>query len=357
MKWVRLLKSVSQVPAIFDNFLRSVVRQGTIGAAGKVRSVQLVRTDSGPDFNSNQFRQVLQLHSITHEPSPPDASQQRGVVERGIGVTSEIGRSNLHWALSPLPFWGEAIKHAAPTSNNLPNSANPDNKTPYQMANPLAQPQLHKLRPFGCLTFTLVKTKDRNGKLNSATTCGFLCGYGLTPDGTINGYRVLNFNTQRITTKFNVQFNVHLPALRYILSALTNSPQQMLVGRTIKKRFEQGVFKGTITGHTTAENVTLYDISYEDGDAEQMDLMDVLKYISPIQEDLSIHPPAMHKRLTMASDSDRARIGKDLLPPPSPPATSTLPIVIAPPAHSTSKLLLRRSKRKKTAPNLSLIHI
>ena len=348
MKWIRLLKSVSQVAAIFDNFLRTVVRQGTLGAAGKVRSVQLVRTDNGPDFNSNEFRQVLQLHSITHEPSPPDASAQRGVVERGIGVTSEIGRGNLFWAVSPLPFWGEAVKHAAPTSNNLPNSSNPENKTPFAMANPLEPPQLHKLRPFGCLTFTLVKTKDRNGKLNSASTCGFLCGYGLTPDGKINGYRVLNFNTQRITTKFNVQFNVHLPALHYILSALVNSPQQMLVGRTITKRFAQGTFKGTVAGYSTKENVTLYDIKYHDGDAEQMTLMELLRHISPIQNDMSIHPPAMHKRLQMATPSDRARIGKDVLPPPVP---TRLPVVVTPPANASSKLLLRRSTRKKAPPN------
>ena len=185
MKWVMLLKSLMQVPAVFDNFLRTVVRQGTITTAGQVRCmrVQLVRMDNGPDFNNDAFRQVLRLHSITYEQSPPDASQQRGLAKRGIGVTSKIARSGLFfWAKSPLPFWGEAIKHANThhTGNNSPNSTNPGGKSPYQMDNPDKPSQISKLRPLRCLAFTLVKTKDRQGKLNPASSCGFLAGYGVT---------------------------------------------------------------------------------------------------------------------------------------------------------------------------------
>ena len=150
MKWVELLKNVSQAAAIFDNFLRTVVRQGTAGALG---CVQLVRTDNGPDFNCDKFQQVLRRHSITHEPSPPDASQQRGIVERGIGVLSAISRASLFWAKAPLPFWGECVKkHATPTSNNRPNKSNPNNMSPYRMANPGRPSQLDKLRTFGCLS-------------------------------------------------------------------------------------------------------------------------------------------------------------------------------------------------------------
>ena len=320
-KWTRLLKSLKQVAAIFDDFLRTVVRQGTSGARG---CVQHIRTDNGPDFNNDSFKQVLRKHSITAEPSPPDASHQRGLAERGIGVLSAIARSGLAWSKAPLSFWGDCIKnHATPTSNNRPNSANPKNASPYQMVNPDRPSQLHKLRPFGCLAFNLVKVADRNGKLNPAASCGFFAGYGTTPDGTINGYRVMNFKTQRFTTKLNVRFNVQLPALRYALSALVHSPQQMLVGRTIKKRFKQGTFEGKITGFSTSDNVTFYDIAYSDGDAEQMDLLDVLQHIDPIQQDMALKRPQMHKRLRESSKHDRARIGKDLLPTKPTQATST----------------------------------
>ena len=231
-----------------------------------------------------------------NEPSPPDASQQRGVVERGIGVLSEIGRSNMHWAKSPLASWAEAVRHGNTTSNNVPNTSNPDNKSPYQMANPGAASQIHLLRPFGCLTFTLVKTKDRNGKLNSVTSCDFLANYGLTPDGKINGYRLLNFRTLRLTTKFNVDFNVHVPALRYILCELVSSPQQLLVGHTIKKRFSNGTFTGTIVGHSTEDNTTFYHVDYDDGDSEQLDLPEVLRLITPIQADMTAHIPRSDAR-------------------------------------------------------------
>ena len=347
-KWVRLLKTITQVAAIFDDFLCTIVRQGTANPAGKVRCVQLVRTDNGPDFNCDAFRQVLRKHSITHEPSPPDASQQRGLAERGIGVLSKIGRASLFWAMSPLPFWGEAIKHAAPTSDNTPNSANPNNASPFQMVNPDKPSQLSKLRPFGCLAFTLVKVKDRNGKLNPASSCGFFAGYGLTPDGVINGYRVMNFRTQRFTTKYNVRCNDRLPALRYVLSALVNSPQQMLVGRSISKKFQEGTFRGKITGHSTLENVTLYDILYDDGDKEQMDLVEVLRHINPIQDDMSIHRPNMHRRLQQSSKTDRAKIGKSLLPPhATPPATTHSTTT----AQETCPLLPHRPKYRRKPPN------
>ena len=235
------------------------------------------------------------------------------------------------------------------------------------MVNPDRPSQLHKLRPFGCLAFNLVKVMDRNGKINPASSCGFFAGYGLTPDGTINGFRVMNFRTQRFTTKVNVRFNVQLPALRYALSALVNSPQQMLVGRTIEKRFSQGNFVGKITGFSTLDNVTLYDVSYSDGDAEQMDLLEVLRHIAPVQHDMTIQRPKMHKRLRQSTKHDRARLGKDLLPatPPTAVASSTGTTTTATtttnttitgtatntPSDNIPTILPRRSTRNMSMPN------
>ena len=184
--------------------------------------------------------------------------------------------------------------------------------------------------------------------MNPASNCGFFAGYGLTPDGQINGYRVMNFATQRFTTKFNVAFNPQLPALRYILSAMVNSPQQLLVGRKVRKRFDDRTFTGTITGHSTQDNTTLYDIKYTDGDTEQMDIMDILRHIAPVQDDMTVHRPHMHKRLQQATASDRARIGKDLLPDAPAPSSTSTGIKITPP---TSKLFLRRSTRKPRTIN------
>ena len=348
-KWVRLLKSVSQVAATLDTFLRTVVRQGTSGARG---CVKFIRTDNGPEFNCNKFKQVLIQHSITLEPSPPDASHQRGVAERGIGVLMQIARAGIAWAKSPIMFWGECIKsHAVITSNNSPNSSNPNNKSPYQMVNPGRKSQLHNMRPFGCLAFNLVKVIDRNGKLNPAASCGFFAGYGTTPDGTINGYRIMNFRTHRFTTKLNVRFNVQLPALRYALSALVHSPQQMLVGRTVSKRFDQGTFQGTITGFSTDDNVTFYDILYSDGDKEQMDILDVLRHIDPIQKDMTIHRPNMHKRLRQSTKHDRARLNATLLPTPSTKSKSTALTPNSTQPKQPSILPLRRSTRSHTFPN------
>ena len=122
----------------------------------------------------------------------------------------------------------------------------------------------------------------------------------------------------------------------------------MLVGRKITKRFKQGTFTGTITGFSTIDNTTLYDIAYDDGDAEQMDLLDVLKHIAPVQDDMRIHRPKMHKRLRESNKYDRARLGKDLLPPPPSPPSSTSTTITA--TRPPSTIFLRQSKRKRTTP-------
>ena len=234
------------------------------------------------------------------------------------------------------------------------------------MINPDKPSQLHKLRPFGCLAFNLVKVEDRNGKLNPASSCGLFSGYGLTPDGAINGYRVMNFRTHRFTTKINVRFNVQLPALRYALSALVHSPQQMLVGRTITKQFAQGRFTGKVTGFDTKDNVTFYNILYSDGDTDQMDLLEVLQRLSSVQNDMALKRPKMHKRLRQSTPQDRARIGKDLLPsdPQEPVAqantttatnaanTTPTTITIPTPTHQLSPTTsLRRSARTTSTPD------
>ena len=359
-KWVRFVKSPADVAATFDNFLRTVVRQGTTDATGRVRSVSFVRTDNGPDFNSNAFRQVLQLHSITTEPSPPDASNQRGLAERGIGVVAAITRASLLWARAPFSFWAEAVDHAVTTSNNRPHSANPSKSSPYQMVNPNKPSQILKLRPFGCLSFTYIPTKHRTAKLNPASSIGFLASYGTTPDGTINGYRVMNFTTQRFSTKYNVDTNQHIPALQHILSVMSSSPQQLLIGRRIVKRFSNKDYTGTISSYSTLDNETLYDISYDDGDSEQMDIIDILKHIAPMQPDTKQHTPTIHPRISLASPSDQT-YAKRLAPSPtqqSPqqhthksnpnPSQPRSNIRITRPS---STILLRRSSRTKKPPN------
>ena len=101
--------------------------------------------------------------------------------------------------------------------------------------------------------------------------------------------------------------------------------------------------------HSTIQNETLYDIEYEDGDSEQMDITDILKYISPHQPDTTAHTPEMHERLRMATPSDRARIKSGLFGATlkaTKPISKRIKIT-----RPTSKLLLRKSTRARLPPN------
>ena len=111
------------------------------------------------------------------------------------------------WSRAPKPWWGEAILHATTTRNMTPTTANRNNAPPYTAATGRA-PELSKLKPFGCLAFPNIPTIDMGGKLNHGARQAILFGYGLSPDGTINGYRCYNLNTNRVTIKHDVTFNV-----------------------------------------------------------------------------------------------------------------------------------------------------
>ena len=119
----------------------------------------------------------------------------------------------------------------------------------------------------------------------------------------------------------------------------------MFVGRTISKRCSDGLYTGTITGHSTHDNITLYDVKYTDGDAEQMDLVDVLKHIKLIQDNMAIKRPRMHARLRQANSNDRARIGKLLLPTPTTTASPT-------PTTPSAKPSVFQTVHKRRSPRI-----
>ena len=50
----------------------------------------IIRSDNGPFYNSIEFQQFLQCHSITHQTSSPNHPRSNGFVERMVGVAKKL---------------------------------------------------------------------------------------------------------------------------------------------------------------------------------------------------------------------------------------------------------------------------
>lgn len=73
--WVHLMKSKSEAPSIFTQFVQMIKTQ-----FGK--HIKAVRTDNAPELIAGQFKAFLLAQGMTHQTTCPHTPQQNGVVER-----------------------------------------------------------------------------------------------------------------------------------------------------------------------------------------------------------------------------------------------------------------------------------
>ena len=96
------------------------------------------------------------------------------------------------------------------------------------------------LQPFGCLASVYVKPEDREcGKLGKAGKVGIFLGYDERSDGGIQGYRVYNWQTNKTTNRYDVDFNADLPAMNFIADIAANSVQMQFLNRKVRKYFDE----------------------------------------------------------------------------------------------------------------------
>ncbi len=294
--WVYFLKSVSECPQVIDNFLRKIGRCDKHGSP-HVQTVQFIRSDGGPDFSSHKFEHVLDRYNIHHEHITADSSEQMGIVERKIGVVSERTRVCLHWAQLPQPWWGEAVKYVVQTLNLTPSYAL-GFTSPYYMRTG-RQHSLTLLQPFGCLVCTYIKPVRRAaGKLSPAGQVGIFLSYHDRSDGGVQGYRVYHWDSGRVTNRYDCDFNPDLPAMAYISKMLTTSADAQFLNRRVCKKFNDGLYHGTVTKmHKGAKNQTMWHIQYDDGDREDVYFQELLQILvtdkSEVQKRIALQQPRL----------------------------------------------------------------
>jgi hypothetical protein len=280
--WTFPLKRVTDAAATLRRWLRTEVRQLNPGNTGP--KVQTCRCDSGPEFASAEFEAVLAENNISWEPSPSDSSQARGVVERAIGAITQIARVGMTWAKAPKTWWAEAVLWATTTRNMTPTTANHNSVAPHTAAT--GKPvDTSKMRPFGCIALPNIPTIKMGGKLNDGARTGVMFGYALTADGGINGWRVYNVATNRVTPNFDCTFNTDVPAMQHILASVLKSPLHYLLGKRITKAFNGNEHHGTVMDCDTDDDSkrVIYGITYDDGEQEDLFVEELLRHIDEDQ--------------------------------------------------------------------------
>ena len=325
--WVYFFKSVSECPGILENFLRKIGKH-TKDSEGKVRHVQLIRSDGGADFGSFEFDRVLDKHNIQHECIPADSSEQNGIVERRIGVIGERVRTILNWSQLPQSWWAEAVKYVVQMLNLTPSYSHTNYETPYKMRTGKDHSQ-QLLQPFGCLTCSYIKPVRRAaGKLSPAGQVGIFLSYDDRSDGGIQGYRVFNWDTGRVVHRYDCDFNQDLPAMEYIAKMMCTSSDAQFLNRRVCKDFDGEKFSGTVTRiHKGKLNQTLWHIKYDDGDREDVDFQELLQILTidadVVNQRIALQQPRLDRQYTEDSEGSNATEGPEGSKPNAQPRRST----------------------------------
>lgn len=162
-------------------------------------NIQILRSNNGKEYTSNEFKLVYDKAGIEHQLTPPYTPQQNGVSERKNRNIMEMTRYMLHGKHQSKGFWVEAANTAVFLQNRLPCRSVKD-KTPYE-AWYGCKPSLEFLRIFGCLCFSYVPQVKRD-KLDKKAAAGIFISYS----DVSKAYRIYHPQTEKIVMSRDVHF-------------------------------------------------------------------------------------------------------------------------------------------------------
>ncbi|GAU44031.1 hypothetical protein TSUD_349630 [Trifolium subterraneum] len=124
MCWIYFLRYKSEVATVFWKFKAHVENQSN-------SHIQILRSDNGKEYLSNQFQQFCDEAGIEHQLTAPYTPQQNGVSERKNRSIMGMVRCMLHQQELPKKLWAEAASTAVFIQNRLPTRAL-QNQTPFE---------------------------------------------------------------------------------------------------------------------------------------------------------------------------------------------------------------------------------
>lgn len=162
--------------------------------------IKALRTDNGGEYISNQFKDYLLEHGISHQLTVAYTPQQNGVAERMNRTLVDLVRSMIHSAGLEKKFWAEALQTAVHVRNRITSRSLPPSKTPHHLwMNKV--PDLSYLRIFGSNCFyTIPKSKVK--KLDPRSRKAILMGYSTQS----KGYKLWDPESRKMLVSRDVTF-------------------------------------------------------------------------------------------------------------------------------------------------------
>nr|GEU91620.1 uncharacterized mitochondrial protein AtMg00810-like [Tanacetum cinerariifolium] len=136
--------------------------------------VNVIRSDNGTEFKTNDLNQFYRMKGIKRKFSVPRTPQQNGIAERKNKTLIEAARTMLADSLLPIPFWVEVANTTCYVQNRV-LMTKPHHKTPYELLHGRT-PSIGFMRPFGC-PVTILNTLDSLGKFDGKVDEVFLVRY------------------------------------------------------------------------------------------------------------------------------------------------------------------------------------
>jgi transposase InsO family protein len=195
--WIYFMKRRSELPSIYKSFTRMVHTQFSA-------TIKIFRSDSGGEFLSDTFCQLLTLDGTLAQLSCPGAHAQNGVAERKHRHIIESARTILISSFVPSHFWSEAVSTAVYLINRQPSSKL-SSKSPGEVLFG-TPPRYDHLCVFGCICYVLLPPHERT-KLTAQSVEYVFLGY--SPEH--KSYRCYDPSTRRIQISRDVSFNENRP--------------------------------------------------------------------------------------------------------------------------------------------------
>lgn len=312
--------------------------------AGKTLRVGTVRSDNAGENTSKSLSEFLLMSHISHERTVPGCSKSNGIAERAIGVLAVMVRHSLLHMRLPILFWSEAFKSAANVRNRMPNHANPDSKSPFEMLTG-KKPSWESLRTFGAPCYSFLnyserkvaawychptsKGKEVSPKLLQTAEKGIYMG----PSTYSKGWRIYLPGRGRVLVRRHVIFDERPQEPLDVLDTamLRDNPMnkrvtrgripldhRKLLGTPIVKLFENDApppkmkeYRGEVVDIDvdTATGDVIYGVCYDDGDSEDMTWKDLQDCIADdMPEPL---PPDSSDSEEEDAESEEEKVGKD----------------------------------------------
>lgn len=164
------------------------------------KKVQAIRCDNGGEYSGKDFKNFCKEKGIEIIYSIPRNPEQNGISERFNRTILDKSRCMIFEAKLDKIFWGDAILTAVYLYNRLPTSTLPENRTPAEIWYGY-EPDLTKIKNFGCVAYAHKPKEDRQGKLDTHSRKMIFVGY------CNNGYRLWNPETNSIVTARSVIFD------------------------------------------------------------------------------------------------------------------------------------------------------